>query len=118
MEPNEIIPECFDKVSHEEFLKALLQELPPTQTTSPFSIEEIKASFTDASIRWKENKRKKGAGYIYQCQHRHKNGNLCKRDVFWKCGNVDFHCKYHFYDYKKKERKEPVVTIDDEYLNK
>ena len=102
-------------MTQKEFLATLVQELPPTLSPHPFSIEEIKNSFTDASNSWKSNKRRKGAGYIYQCQHQHKNGKLCKRDVFWKCGNLDFHCKYHFGDTQKKKRSAPVITIDEEY---
>lgn len=103
-------------MNHKEFLATLVQELPPTPSQHPFSIEEIKNSFTDASVHWKSNKRRKGAGYIYQCQHQHKNGKLCKRDVHWHHGNMELICKYHFFDYQKKKRSPPVITIDEEYL--
>ena len=85
-------------MNHEEFLATLIQELPPTQTTPLFSVEEIKNSFDESSNAWKENKKRKGHSYIYICEHVKKNGSLCKKVSFTHQFNLDLLCKWHFLD--------------------
>ena len=66
--------------------------------------------FDEASKAWRANKRKKGEAFIYQCQHEHKSGKLCKRDVHWHHGNIELICKYHFFEKIKEEKKRHKAT--------
>ena len=67
--------------------------------------EEFSSAWFDSSSKaWLLNKRRKGQSYVYRCQHQHKNGNLCKRDVHWHHGNMELLCKWHFFDYQRQER--------------